>query len=125
MGRWKKLLGHPDRRVRMEAQFELVNREKGPQILQRIAVEESAETIKRLHAIWGLEMSLRKQWRKLSMKQIAESKSPTLDDIKKGFPIQQLAKSKDAMIRAEAMRMLVESGVPLCEPKLVVSLLKR
>ena len=48
-----KLLGHEDRRVRMEAQFELVKR-KAVDILTN-AAQTKGPLLPRLHGIWGLE----------------------------------------------------------------------
>lgn len=51
-----KLLRHADRRVRQEAQFELVRRdEAGAQFLEE-AARTGAMTLERLHGIWGLGM---------------------------------------------------------------------
>ncbi len=54
------LLGHPDMRVRQEAQFELVGRgESGCKTLASVALS-SEQTLARIHAIWGLgQASLR------------------------------------------------------------------
>lgn len=54
----KKLLAHPDRRLRQEAQFVLVDK-KEQSALQEIALN-SDSTLARLHAIWGLEQLARR-----------------------------------------------------------------
>lgn len=52
------LLGHADRRVRYEAQWELAKRgTREP--LQQVAANTDAETKTRLHALWGLEQIAR------------------------------------------------------------------
>ena len=57
-----KLLGHPDRRVRLEAQFELVSRDQfnalsvnvgGYALMQSIALDKTAPTLTRVHALFG------------------------------------------------------------------------
>lgn len=47
------LLTHQDQRVRLNSQFELVNRDQG-KVLGRIALATDANSVTRLHAIWGL-----------------------------------------------------------------------
>ena len=54
-----RLLAHPDMRVRQEAQFELAARgEAAWQTLARIAGSQ-ADTLPRIHAIWGLGQAVR------------------------------------------------------------------
>jgi quinoprotein glucose dehydrogenase len=47
------LISHPDQRVRMESQFELVARHDLA-TLKSIAVDAKVDTLGRLHAIWGI-----------------------------------------------------------------------
>jgi quinoprotein glucose dehydrogenase len=47
------LLKHPDRRVRLECQYELAKR-NAVEDLANIAVDNSLEVIHRLHGVWGL-----------------------------------------------------------------------
>ncbi len=54
-----KFLGHPDRRVRFAAQFALVNRKQGLQLLLK-AAEKGGDLFTRLHAVWGLGQMLGK-----------------------------------------------------------------
>ena len=51
------LLSHHDMRIRLKAQFELVQRGNS-QVLQKVAEDQSAE-ISRLHGIWGLGQLMR------------------------------------------------------------------
>lgn len=51
-GELQKLLSHPDQRIRMEAQFALVN-QKALATLQ-VAALSSKDQLARLHAIWGI-----------------------------------------------------------------------
>lgn len=48
-----ELIGHPDQRVRQEAQFELVRRSE-TESLKQIALDKSQSQLGRVHAIWGL-----------------------------------------------------------------------
>jgi len=56
------LLSHRDRRIRLEAQWELANRKEADSLLE-VAFTEPSDTnrLARLHAIWGCEMIARKQ----------------------------------------------------------------
>jgi quinoprotein glucose dehydrogenase len=47
-----KLLGHPDQRIRLRAQFELVKREK-VDALHRVTLSRAPQ-LARIHALWGL-----------------------------------------------------------------------
>ncbi len=51
-------LAHPDQRVRMKAQFELVRRDAGD-VLTAVATDAAADRLARAHAIWGLGQRLR------------------------------------------------------------------
>jgi len=53
------LLGHPDQRVRQEAQFELVDR-GDVETLTKVVGDSEQGTMARIHAIWGLGQSYRK-----------------------------------------------------------------
>jgi quinoprotein glucose dehydrogenase len=48
------LLSHPDRRVRLEAQFELVRRKNGNAFMKAVTGAQGVTALGRLHAIWGL-----------------------------------------------------------------------
>ena len=48
-----RLLGHPDQRIRMRSQFELVRR-GNPTALVSVARDAKAPTLARIHALWGL-----------------------------------------------------------------------
>jgi quinoprotein glucose dehydrogenase len=52
-----KLLGHVDQRVRLAAQFELVNRKKSEDLMS--AAEKNSDRLARLHALWGLDQIAR------------------------------------------------------------------
>jgi len=48
-----QLLGHPDSRLRLRAQFELVRRHESRPLLE-IATDKSAPRLARIHALWGI-----------------------------------------------------------------------
>ncbi|MAE93240.1 MAG: hypothetical protein CL910_01130 [Deltaproteobacteria bacterium] len=53
VGELSTLLGHPDRRVRLRAQFELARRTETSALLAR-ARDSEASLVERLHGLWGL-----------------------------------------------------------------------
>ncbi len=135
-----KLLGHTDRRVRLEAQFELASRKTGKEFLQRVALNESGELLARLHAIWGWEMIERKTLRSFLNRKaepvekradvqktrpfsdkmvVTTAASTTIEQ----SPLEFLINSRNPMVRAEAMRIIADFGLPLCDSELVVRLL--
>jgi quinoprotein glucose dehydrogenase len=58
-----KLLEHPDRRARLEAQLELVSRGgAGVNSFTRLVWDDSEDALARLHAVWGLSI-LSKEYR--------------------------------------------------------------
>lgn len=57
-GKLSELLAHPDRRVRLESQWELASRGER-NVLINAAKEASAPMVKRLHGVWGLGQLLR------------------------------------------------------------------
>lgn len=57
-GRLLELMGHIDQRVRLEAQFQLVDMKKD-EMLRTAAFSESAPLLQRVHAIWGLGQRMR------------------------------------------------------------------
>lgn len=48
-----QLLGHEDRRLRAAAQDELAER-MAAEVLKRIALDEKASQLARIHGLWGL-----------------------------------------------------------------------
>ena len=82
-----QLLGHEDRRVRMEAQFELVKR-KEVEALKQVAGK--APLLARLHAIWGIGQ--------LGRKSPTSVLVPFLDD-------------KESEVRAQAAKVIGETKV--------------
>ncbi len=86
----RELLGHEDRRVRMEAQFELVARgERGYDALLA-AAHGHDEPLARLHGIWGVG-------------QIGREKS------EKAAPLTDLLDDPSAEVRAQAAKVLGEA----------------
>ncbi len=72
-----KLLGHTDRRVRLEAQFELANREAIGS-LSETATSLSSLELARIHAIWGLGQVCRTGKKAQDAKALLEKLFPTL-----------------------------------------------
>ena len=54
-----KLLEHPDRRIRLEAQYALAKRKDAREVLAGIARDSKKPQFARLHAIWGLGQRVR------------------------------------------------------------------
>lgn len=59
IGSLKGWLDHPDQRVRMKGQFELVRRKEGPKVLAA-SVKEAKTLVGKLHALWGIGQLARK-----------------------------------------------------------------
>jgi quinoprotein glucose dehydrogenase len=97
------LLDHPDRRVRQEAQFSLVD--KGGLAIRpfQSVLLNSKATLPRLHALWGLGMIARHD------KATAES-------------LLDYTRDADPEIRAHAARLLGDRGVKFASSRLVALL---
>lgn len=100
----KKLLGHPDRRIRQEAQFELAERREVG------ALQEMAKTgpsvLAQVHAIWGLGQIARRE------QEVAAIVSPLLD----------LTAADDAEVRTQAAKALGEAKFAPAFDKLIALL---
>ena len=96
-----KLLGHDDRRVRMESQFELVKR-KDVATLTSVAVGKAA-LLPRLHAIWGLGQLGRQS------AEVAAVLVPLLDD-------------SQSEVRSQAAKILGDDHVAAAVPILIARL---
>lgn len=100
----KELLAHADMRVRLEAQFEAVNR-KNYGLLSSVA-SANAHQLARLHAIWGLAQLARPgssegaKSSKAAAAKIVQSLTPLLNDA-------------DPEIRAQAVKALSECRQPI------------
>lgn len=86
----KKLIAHPDRRIRQAAQFALVDQQAVAE-LREVASSTGLETRARLHAIWGLGQLSRGQ--SVAAKPSAAALAPLLTD-------------DDAEVRAQTARVL-------------------
>ena len=86
----KKLLSHPDRRIRQEAQFQLADR-KELALLKEVALKGDS-TLARIHALWGVGQIVRQQ--------------KELTDLLK--PLVELLSTDDAEVRAQAAKLLGE-----------------
>jgi quinoprotein glucose dehydrogenase len=95
------LLAHPDRRVRLEAQFALVDA-KAADALASVA-KDNASLLARVHAIWGIEQLARRG----------------------GYPegamasVLPLLSDSDAEVRAQAAKVLGEARVAAAQEPLV------
>ena len=87
-------LAHRDRRVRLESQWELANRESW-ELLSEIAEDTSLARVNRLHGIWGAD-------------QVARSK-PSLAT-KVADKIRPLMNDSDSFIRSAAVKFAGERG---------------
>lgn len=85
------LLAHPDRRVRQQAQFELVEREETA-ALREVALSSDPDLLARVHAIWG--------WDQLARRGQVESLEAALPLL--GDPTDE--------IRAQAARLMGDQG---------------
>lgn len=86
-------LSHPDQRVRMKAQFELVKRD-ATGVLLSAALDTSVSQFGRLHAIWGLGQQLR-------------NAQPVSED-----SLLSLLADNDAEVRAQTAKVIGEAHAP-------------
>jgi quinoprotein glucose dehydrogenase len=109
-----KLLGHPDMRVRLDAQFELAKREfdlkfktgSFPVNLATVALN-STNRLARLHALWGIEMVERMR-REASLKpNLKLDDWAHLQSDGRNIPefLSEILLDKDAEIRAQATKL--------------------
>jgi quinoprotein glucose dehydrogenase len=92
------LLAHADMRIRQEAQFELAGRDKdGWMAFARVA-GKTEKTLPRVHALWGLEQSIR-QTHGLHRERLWDIIAPLLID-------------RDAEVRAQAAKIAGETKEP-------------
>ncbi len=101
-----KLLGHADQRVRMAAQFGLVQKTDGATVLREVATS-SAPRVARLHAIWGIG-------------QLARAVKPSAMHLLE--PLHPLLTDADSEVRAQAAKILTGSIDHLTGPALVRAL---
>jgi quinoprotein glucose dehydrogenase len=101
-----KLLGHADQRVRLAAQFALVEKPGGAATLREVVTAPGAR-LARLHAIWGLG-------------QIARARPADAVDVL--GPLHTLLTDGDAEVRAQSARTLAGSRDHLTGPALVRAL---
>lgn len=88
-----KLLGHPDQRVRLEAQYELADRGQASVAALQKRTGEENEQLARIHALWALGQIGRK-------------------DAKVFLPEVKLLDDPDAEIRAQACKVLGDAKYP-------------
>lgn len=92
------LLAHPDQRIRMEAQFALVNR-SALDSLQKVALN-GKDLFARLHAIWGIG-------------QLGRQTSSAVAGI------QSLLNDQDSEVRAQTAKVIGEAGFTSATPPLI------
>jgi len=80
------LLSHPDRRVRLEAQWELADRQAADALVS-IASNQEATQLSRVHALWGIGMLL----------------EPSVEIV---TAVNEIAKDADAEVRAQAIKVI-------------------
>jgi quinoprotein glucose dehydrogenase len=95
LDRLSVLLGHSDRRVRQEAQFELANRKA---IHRLVPFAKSGRQLRRIHAIWGLGQIVR---------QNPDLVQPEILGIR--HVLMDLLRDEDSEIRAQACRTLADN----------------
>lgn len=89
-----KLLSHADRRVRFESQWELAGRGDINSLIGKLS-DPSADTITRLHAIWGADQVAR----------LDDAARPAVIDA-----VANLLSCDDAVLQAAAIKVLGERG---------------
>ena len=99
-------LGHADRRVRLEAQFELARRGAAGAAALADTARASTQRLARLHAIWGL-----------GQKPTGVG-GPGADLTGRGVMLQTLLADRDPECRAQAARVLGDLGVREAVPAL-------
>ena len=121
------LLAHKDRRVRQEAQFELVARRDTSSLL-KVAKNSSASTLARIHSLWGLEQLARAIVRKVEPASLASALDLVKDQDpqvviattklaaslspKQGLDFERLLKHDNLRVRFEAAMALNRIGKP-------------
>lgn len=100
-------LGHVDRRVRNESQWELARRTATVDLL-RVATTTDSPSLARLHAIWGLDQIYRRSTERSSVLQ-----QPLGDAIAK------LLGDDDAVLRAAAAKFAGENRLPGTTDRLI------
>ncbi|TWT84170.1 HEAT repeat protein [Planctomycetes bacterium CA13] len=96
-------LSHVDRRIRLEAQWELAARSDTDSFLG-VAVNAEALPLARRHAIWGVDMIAR----------LDSSKTPTVLDA-----LRPLTSDPDSAVRAEVAKVLGQRGDTAAQSQLI------
>ncbi len=108
----EKLLSHPDMRIRLRAQMELTRKDGGFDVLAK-AAKEGKDRLTRLHGIWGLGIVARRGAAALAAG--AGDGFGKLPDKaardKARAELVPLLTDKDAEVRAQAIKVLGESGL--------------
>jgi quinoprotein glucose dehydrogenase len=97
----RQLFSHRDRRVRQEAQFELVRRGQ-METLTELALNDDLENLARIHAIWGLGQLVR-----TSHRRAGPNATDSLSDV-----VLTLLDDTDDEVRAQAVNLAAEAKLP-------------
>jgi quinoprotein glucose dehydrogenase len=108
----ERLLGHPDLRVRLRAQLALTRRGDGFEVLAK-AAKQSKDGFTRLHGVWGLGVIARRGAAVLpgTSGGFAVLPDKQLRD-KARKELLPLLEDGDPEVRAQAVKVLGESGLP-------------
>ncbi len=119
-GRLSELLGHSDQRIRLGAQFELVNRNE-VSVLYAVAAHVENSQLRRIHAIWGLGQLGDEHARSINWTALANDKDPEiqvqtlkviadLKDFGRSEELEGVFKSSDRRVQFHVMLMLRNHG---------------
>ncbi len=105
-------LSHPDRRVRLEAQWQLAERAELETLLA-VATDATQPYLPRLHAIWGADQIIRRQT------PLAAGAQPTPASQSRAVALQAvtgLLNDNDAFVRAAAAKFIGDNTPPRTAP---------
>jgi len=96
------LLSHPDRRVRLEAQFELVKRKNSGAFMKAATGAQGVTALGRLHAVWGLTQLARadKKFSPFLLKLVDDADPEVRAQVAKGLGDVEFAKARGALVKA-------------------------
>lgn len=104
----ERLISHPDMRVRLRAQLALTRKDGGLEILAK-AAKEGADTVTRLHGVWGLGVIAR---RGSAVLPSGPTGLPSKTERDRAFAeLVALLKDDDAEVKAQAIKVIGEAGL--------------
>ncbi len=98
-----ELLSHPDRRIRLEAQFEIVARGNPGAFSKAVTGAKGVTPLGRLHAVWGLTqfgVAGRGQFNDMLVRLLGDKDSEVRAQAAKGLGDIKYAKAQDALVKA-------------------------